>query len=110
MNEKQFIDYILRRNGKNQVTKAVEELEELALAFTRWSLAEADQSEVINNIHEELADVVLMLRQMEEFFGIGELEIETRIQGKIDRYFAMEPHGIVGLSDRGGNKDGKRVQ
>lgn len=87
MTAKQFIEYILRKNGVcRQCIKAIEEMAELIHVFSRYAFdGEFDRE----NLGEELADVVLMLREIAEAFDISDLEIEQRIQGKIDRYLGV---------------------
>lgn len=87
MTAKQFINYILRANGVvRQCIKAIEELAELIHVLSRYAFdGELDRE----NLGEELADVVLMLRELSEAFDISDLEIEQRIQGKINRYLGV---------------------
>lgn len=89
MTVERFCDYILNKNGRNQMLKAAEEHEEVAHALIRWYLAQDDQSEAVENIAEEVADACLMIRQIRQYFDIGDLEIEQRMQKKIDRYFEL---------------------
>jgi NTP pyrophosphatase (non-canonical NTP hydrolase) len=87
MNSDKFVPYILGKNGNRyQAIKACEELSELAYVLARYSMGECDRE----HIAEETADVILMCRQICAMFNIDDLEIEQRIQYKIDRYFERE--------------------
>lgn len=84
MTAKQFIPYVLNKNGYvAQSIKAIEEMSELIHVLSRYAFdGEFDRE----NLGEELADVVLMLRELCEAFDVSDLEIEQRIKSKIDRY------------------------
>ena len=87
MNSDKFIPYILGKNGNRyQATKACEELSELGCCMARYANGDCDRE----HIAEETADVILMCRQICAMFNIDDLEIEQRIQYKIDRYFERE--------------------
>ena len=90
MTAKQFVKYILKENGNlRQCIKAIEEMAELIHVLSRYAFdGDLDRE----NLGEELADVVLMLRELAEAFDISDLEIETRIQGKINRYLGVEEY------------------
>ena len=85
MTSKRFIEYILHKNGNcRQCIKAIEEMAELTHVLSRYTFdGEFDRE----NLGEELADVILMCRELAEAFDVSDLEIEQRIQGKVDRYF-----------------------
>lgn len=84
MKQKEFIQYILKRNGfQGQAMICMEELAELSKELSKYVRGEGDR----NHIAEEVADVYLTVRQMQEVFGIDDLEIETIIQKKVDRYW-----------------------
>lgn len=85
MTAKQFTKYILHKNGNcRQCIKAIEEMAELTHVLSRYAFdGELDR----DNLGEELSDVVLMCREIAEGFNVSDLEIEQRIQGKVDRYF-----------------------
>ena len=87
MNSDKFVPYILGKNGyQNQAIKACEELSELTYVLARFAMGDCDR----DHIAEETADVILMCRQICAMFDISDLEIEQRIQGKIDRYLKIE--------------------
>ena len=91
MNSDKFVQYIIGKNGfQKQCIKACEELSELIYVLSRYAMGDIDR----DHIAEETADVVLMCREICTMFDISELEIEQRIQGKIDRYF--ERAGWIG--------------
>lgn len=84
MNSDKFIPYILGKNGNQmQSMKACEELSELTYVLARYAMGECNR----DHIAEETADVIMMCRQVCAMFNISDLEIEQRIQYKIDRYF-----------------------
>ena len=92
MTAKQFVKYILHKNGNcRQCTKAIEEMAELTHVLARYCFdGEFDRE----HFGEELADVILMCRELAEAFDVSDLEIEERIQGKIDRYCGYEQKGV----------------
>lgn len=71
---------------EHQTIKAMEELAELIQA-----LAKGD----IDNIKEEIADVRVMLEQIEYLYGISEKEITLRICAKVYRQL----EGMEGKND-----------
>lgn len=87
MTQNDFINYILKKNGYQlQAVICMEEMSELTKALSKYARGIGDREE----IGEEIADVILCIRQMCKVFGIETLEIEQRIKGKIDRYFETE--------------------
>jgi NTP pyrophosphatase (non-canonical NTP hydrolase) len=97
MTAKQFTKYILHKNGvARQCIKAIEELAELIHCLSRYAFdGELDRE----NLGEELSDVHLMLLELAEAFDISDLEIEQRMQSKVDRYVGVttnaRPHKSV---------------
>lgn len=82
-----FIDHVLEMNGfQLQALVAAEEMSELTKELSKYARGLGNRE----NIAEELADVVLCLREMCKVFDIEDLEIEQRIRNKIDRYFKVE--------------------
>lgn len=76
------IDLILGKFGlHNQKYKAIEELIELTLAVAHDVNGKTDRS----NIVEEIADVYIMLVQLEKIYNIKESEIEEQVEYKIQR-------------------------
>ncbi|MEG0941923.1 MAG: hypothetical protein RSE64_08510 [Oscillospiraceae bacterium] len=76
-----------------QIVVAIEELSELIKALTKFLRADGSQTEaVLENIREELADVSIMLNQLELIFG-GYSDIEC---AKLERLISMlEERGAV---------------
>lgn len=97
MTAKQFTTYILKKNGNcRQCIKAIEEMAELTHVLSRYAFdGEFDRE----NLGEELADVILMCRELAEAFDVSDLEIEQRMQSKVDRYVGVttnaRPHKSV---------------
>ena len=92
MRAEQFIPY-LARDGEKQLLVAVETLGRLGSALTKRLRGDGDFEE----IREEMAKAAFCLRELQEIFGIGNLEIEERIQRGIDGYFSTgseESHEI----------------
>ena len=92
MTKKQFVKYILHKNGLlKQCIKAIEEMTELIHVLARYIFnGELDRE----NLGEEFSDVHLVLDELAEGFDISDLEIEQRIQGKVNRYCGYEQKGV----------------
>lgn len=68
-----------------QVDVAIEEMSELTKALLKWRRAKgAELTKAREDIIDEIADVRIMCRQMEILFQ-AELEVERRIDFKVDR-------------------------
>ena len=65
----------------HQAWKLVEECGELAAAMAKYVLGQAGRSVVI----EEMADVTIMLRQMEYLMDIQKCELHAAMDFKVDR-------------------------
>lgn len=77
-----FIDIVISKYGTNhQVTVAIEELSELQKELCKF----IRKSGNLSNIAEEIADVQLMLWQMQTVFDVRQEEVERRVKYKIDR-------------------------
>lgn len=77
-----FIDIVISKYGtENQVTVAIEELSELQKELCKF----IRKSGNLSNIAEEIADVQLMLWQMQTVFDVRQEEVERRVKYKIDR-------------------------
>ena len=83
MRAEQFIPY-LARDGEKQLLVAVETLSKLGSVLTKRLRGEGD----FEAIREGMAQTAFCLRELQEIFGIGNLEIEERIQSGIDAYFS----------------------
>jgi NTP pyrophosphatase (non-canonical NTP hydrolase) len=83
-------DRTIKRYGQiKQVTKAVEELGELAVELSRWLLNdEAHDEHLLSHIKEELADVCIMTDQLQLIFGdVSDWEMHKleRLERKLER-------------------------
>lgn len=77
-----FIDIVISKYGtEHQVTVAIEELSELQKELCKF----IRKSGNLCNIAEEIADVQLMLWQMQTVFDVRQEEVERRVKYKIDR-------------------------
>ena len=77
-----FIDIVISKYGtEHQVTVAIEELSELQKELCKF----IRKSGNLSNIAEEIADVQLMLWQMQTVFDVRQEEVERRVKYKIDR-------------------------
>ena len=80
----------IKRYGQiKQVTKAVEELGELAVELSRWLLNDgAHDDHLLSHIKEELADVCIMTDQLQLIFGdVSDWEMHKleRLERKLER-------------------------
>ena len=89
MRVEDFVVKITKENPKVQGIVCMEELAELIHAISKWERGNVESE----NLAEEIADVTLCLRELQEIFGIGNFEIESRIQAKIDRFYGDKPCG-----------------
>ena len=77
-----FIDIVISKYGtEHQVTVAIEELSELQKELCKFIRKNGN----LFNIAEEIADVQLMLCQMQTVFDVRQEEVERRVKYKIDR-------------------------
>lgn len=80
---------IFRHGSVKQVTKAVEELGELAVELSRWLLNDGQHDEhLLSHIKEELADVCIMTDQLQLIFGdVSDWEMHKleRLERKLER-------------------------
>lgn len=92
--ETKILQAAIDKYGKRgQVIVAIEEMAELTKALTKWlryykndKTVECAES-LIDNIHEEMADVSIMLNQLSLIFGEApEIEIEKleRLESRIN--------------------------
>lgn len=88
MTEKEFIPYVLGREGyPRQCIKATEEMGECIQRLARYSLSDrCDRDETA----EEICDVILMMREMCCVFEISDEEVAERIQDKINKYMRRQ--------------------
>ena len=95
--QKELIDYY----GKDDRTTVVmEELAEFAKAvskYKRYVLNEDkykndkryDEKGIVDNMKEEIADVLICIRIMQDIVGINDSEIEEEVKRKNDRNLLM---------------------
>lgn len=77
-----FVDIVISKYGtEHQVTVAIEELSELQKELCKFIRRNGN----LSNIAEEIADVQLMLWQMQTVFDVRQDEVERRVKYKIDR-------------------------
>lgn len=77
-----FIDIVISKYGiEHQVIVAIEELSELQKELCKF----IRKSGNLSNIAEEIADVQLMLWQMQTVFDVRQEEVDRRVKYKIDR-------------------------
>lgn len=78
--QKQILSNAIKKYGvEKQVEMMIEECSELILAIQKWKRDPAK----INNLHEEIADVEIMITQMREIFDSS--EIDDWAKSKIER-------------------------
>lgn len=79
--------------GDKQYMTAVEEMAELMQAISKYlritysSCSDAEQKEAINNIAAEMADVYVMLEQLQIMLNIKNGDIHSVINRKLNRQF-----------------------
>ena len=79
--------------GDKQYMTAVEEMAELMQAISKYlritysGCSDAEQKEAINNITEEMADVYVMLEQLQLMLNIENVDIQSVINRKLNRQF-----------------------
>ena len=72
-----------------QIDMMIEEMSELTKALCKYKRAYFDVAEtamptdIVDNVYEEIADVKIMIRQMEMIFG--ESNVEAEMREKIER-------------------------
>lgn len=82
MSTDKFIEYIFSKSdAETQEIICIEELSELQKELTKHLRGEENWDHIV----EEIADVQLMIYQMQHYFQIDPDEIERRIANKIDR-------------------------
>lgn len=79
--------------GDKQYMVAVEEMAELMQAISKYlridnsGCSDAEQKEAINNIAAEMADVYVMLEQLQLMLNIKNADIQSVIDKKLNRQF-----------------------
>lgn len=79
--------------GDKQYMTAVEEMAELMQAISKYlritysGCSDAEQKEAIDNITAEMADVYIMLEQLQLMLNIKSVDIHAVINRKLNRQF-----------------------
>lgn len=83
INERNFYyDMFIEKWGvDSQLNMAIEEMSELTKALCKFFRGEED----IDNIHEEIIDVEIMIEQLKRIFKIGEEWTNTQKDFKINK-------------------------
>lgn len=83
---------IVDKFGEKQIVVAIEEMAELTQALTKYMRIQGggqpvrkDLQEVLENIKEELADVQLIIMQLQFLFWISGEELIEIMEAKVDR-------------------------
>ncbi len=81
MSNNEIFELLIEKYGDKQVIVAIEELSELQKELCKHLRDKTN----IENITEELADVYIMLCQMQYLFKISNYDLNLKIQEKIER-------------------------
>lgn len=82
MSINKFIEYVIETYGEDgQVIIALEEMAELQKELTKFLRGKSNREHIL----EELADVQLMLWQLQKIFGFTETEIIENVKRKVKR-------------------------
>ena len=73
---------ILARDPDREIPSAVRDFSALSAALMRKLCTEGDYEEIV----EAIAEAVFALRVLREIFGVGNLEVEERIQRKTEGF------------------------
>jgi hypothetical protein len=98
MNDKK-INLIYNHFGKeSQIEKTIEEIAEFELELLNsFKLRESEYSvKSRTNIIQEMADIIIMLRQMQLAFDITDNELNEQIEYKLDRTIERIGSGYYG--------------
>lgn len=88
VNVEKVIEIIDRYGANHQRFKAAEELSELQTLVLQD--ANSNGKVQMNRIIEEIADVYVMLTQLEVIYGVDSMDIEHVIEYKLDRTLAQD--------------------
>ena len=84
--DEEILQDAINTYGRNsQINIAMEELAELIQALSKFNRDNSDRS-TVDNISEEMADVIIMLSQLEIIFG-NEEDIIAFIDSKLKRLY-----------------------
>lgn len=79
--DRQFLNKLVNKCGVSQMFIAVEELSELQKELCKFFRGKVN----IENIKEEIADVIIMLYQVKNYFMIEDKELQDMVKYKIER-------------------------
>ena len=79
---------------RDNILKTIEECGELIRALSRY-LSDAEPMAVVDNVHEEIADVEIMIRRMRMIFDAD--EIDDWMDSKLDRLAATMTKEMAAL-------------
>ena len=79
--DKDFLHKLVNKYGVIQLFVAVEELSELQKELCKFFRG----SPKIENIKEEIADVIIMLYQLKDYFMIEDKELQDIVKYKLER-------------------------
>ena len=83
MNEKreaEILEAAIEKYGAEaQLGVAQEECAELIVALSKWKRAQGDLTELAEKVREEIADVFIMLMQLEMIFGDTSAQEEEKL-------------------------------
>ena len=91
MNEdyKDYYKRFLDKYGiKSQINMCIEEMSELTKALCKAQrFADENNSQLVKDVKEEIADVLNMVEQLEYYYGVDEIEDirKSKFQRSIDR-------------------------
>ena len=86
VSDEEILQDAINTYGRNsQINIAMEELAELIQALSKFNRDNSDWN-TVDNISEEMADVIIMLSQLEIIFGNSE-DINTYIANKLKRLY-----------------------
>lgn len=96
MNWRYDVEEIVNTYGKKQIPVAIEEMAELTQALTKYmrimncgQTVRKSIDEVLVDIKEEMADVLLMIIQLQLLFNISDKQLSEIICEKIKRTMEM---------------------
>ena len=79
--DKAFLHKLINKFGVIQLFVAVEELSELQKELCKFFRGKLK----VENIKEEIADVIIMLYQVKDYFMIEDKELQDMVKYKIER-------------------------
>lgn len=94
--DEEILQDAINTYGRNsQINIAMEELAELIQALSKFNRDTSDWN-TVDNISEEMADVIIMLSQLEIIFDNSE-DIDTYIDNKLKRLYNRIKHAKEGI-------------